>query len=288
VRPSKRRVYITERDARVLAGLASYRFLTARQIKALHTFPSLKATSERLRKLQGAGIVSRVFAPLKISRRDLEAAYALSARGAKVLATRTGEPELAHLTVRDERSAIMLMHTLRRNDVRIIFELLQERAVLQASWRQGKDVEIRIPARTRIGRRYLRRAIPDGLVSVFLPGRCERFLVELDRATVAARKMADRYGIYAAYLRGGARGGEIGGAPARVLTIVPHASRRERLRSAVLEDAGRAAKSAFWFTTLDDAVDLDDPEKLLAPVWWRAGDKKGPYPLFSTTYAQEI
>lgn len=267
------RIHITQRDTRVLRDLASFRFMTAEALHALH-FPSLDAAKERLRKLTRAGLTKKLFAPVRITGRVLEAAYALTRKGARVVEERTGE-EVNHLPVREERSSVFLHHTLKRTAVRTCFELLARAGELQLGWHQREaDVEVLdTDARRR------RAAIPDGLVSLWHPGGCEVLLVEVDRGTVRPLAMERRYGIYARFAAE-QRGGP--GLPVKVLTIVPSERRLRRLQLAAERASDAGAECEFLFATYDEAVDLDAPEKLLGPVW-RIGSGEDRHPLINSS-----
>ncbi len=61
---TKHNLRITARDIEVLEALASYRFLSTPQLQVLF-FPSMSATSARMRKLCAAGLAVKVTMPVR-------------------------------------------------------------------------------------------------------------------------------------------------------------------------------------------------------------------------------
>lgn len=251
---------MTARDTKLLKDISDYRFLSADQIKALH-FDSAKSASERVRKLVNAGILVKLYAPIQITSRVMTKAFALTKKGANLLGMKTGNAG-KHLPVRDRRSSIFLHHTLKRSAVRVVLELLARKGAFQFGWQQDEaDVAVHAPRN--------KSAVPDGVVNIWHDGGCERLIIEVDRGTVRPKAMVKRYSIYSKY--GFEQlGGE--GLKVRVLTIVPNGPRLKRLQEAAVEASKGGTESEFLFATYDDAIDLDEPEKLLGPVWRTSAD----------------
>jgi len=277
-----RRVYLTERDVRVLEALSTYRFMTAEHLHAL-AFPTLRAAEERLRRLRSVRFVTRVYAPVSVGSRALVGAFALTRAGARAVAEKTGEEAPPHVTVRETRSTLMLHHTLRRTDVRLVFECLPELSMLQLGWRQSPDqVTISGVREFPSGRRRRAKAIPDGIVHLWHPGGSEIFIIEVDRASVSKKRMQARYELYFENAKREV-GGAGGGVRVRVLTLAPTTRRLERLRAAAYAAAKERPGDLFAFATFDDAISLAEPRKILETVWWPAcPTARRPHSLFPT------
>lgn len=271
-KPERPALHLTERDLDVLSALGSYRFLSVPQLKAL-SFPSNGAAEERMRALLHAGLVIRVFMPVRPYDRKAHTVYAISASGARTLAEMRGGLRPRHLTETERRSGLFLDHTLRRNDVRICLELLNRTTpgFQLLVWRQAPE-EIRGSAVVRIRSRHERVPIvPDGFFAVSWNGTVNAFALEIDMATVRLERMAVRYKAYHKWWREGGARARYGPAPLRVLTMTTTPSRLTSLRnvaSAVVEN-GRFGSRLFWFSLLGIA-DLDQPEKLLGAAWTTA------------------
>lgn len=262
-------VHLTERDLDTLAALGSYRFLSVPQLKALF-FPSNGAAEERMRALLHAGLVTRVFMPVRPYDRKAHTIYAISASGARTLAEMKGGMRPKHLTEHERRSGLFLDHTLRRNDVRICLELLNRSTpgFQLLLWRQSPE-EIRGSTVIRIRSRHERIPIvPDGFFAVSWKGVVNAFALEVDMATVRLERMAIRYKAYHKWWREGGTRARYGSAPLRILTMTTTRSRLTALRkvaSTVVEN-GRFGSRLFWFSLLSIS-DLDKPEKLLGASW---------------------
>lgn len=278
-------VRVTDRDLDVLDALGEHRFLGLAQLAALH-FPTPGAAEARLRRLHAHGLVARVFMPVRPYDRHAHSIYGLAAKGARLLAPRHEGAIPPHLSPRDQRSALFLDHTLRRNDLHICLQLLDRnptsRLALE-SWQHAPD-HLRASARIRLPSRRTERVplVADAGCLVAVAGHRHAFLVEIDMGTVRLDRMALRYRGYWQWWKDGDAGRRYGHVPLRVLTLAPTLRRCEALRKAAVHAPGEAGLGSglFWFTTLDQA-DLRDPARLLGPVWTVARTGlRPPEPLF--------
>lgn len=284
--PPATRLRLTERDHELLDALGDHRFLSVPQAAALF-FRSTQSAARRLRELTLAKLAVPVFMPVRPYARESTTVYALSARGATLLTPRHNGLRPRHLTSREQRSGLFLDHTLRRNDVRIALELLQEsrKDFSLLAWQQNPD-QVRSSAIVKIGTRNEARVtiVPDGVALVRVGGECQVLAVEIDMGTVPIPRMWKRYRAYWKWWRVGGTRVRYGPAPYRVLTLANSVKRRDALRQASVRapERGNDGSRLFWHATLD-AADLNAPERILGSVWHLAtGKPSAPVPLFSS------
>lgn len=281
---TKKSLRLSDRDLDVLDALADYRFLSIPQLAVLF-FPSRGSAERRLRELYQAGLSARVFLPARPYDRVTHTIYALSGRGAQILAPRHEGVAPRFLSGREQRSALFLDHTLRRNDVRICLEKIgtEDARIQLLSWKQ-KPEEVRASATIRVpgGRRQARvPLIPDGVATLYARGQVHALIVEVDMGTVPVRRMEARYRGYWRWHRDGAARARFGAAAVRVLTLTTTDARLATLRRAATRapEQGARGSALFWFAKLT-AADIELPETLISPAWTSARPDPGvPQPL---------
>ncbi|MFZ5477069.1 MAG: replication-relaxation family protein [Myxococcota bacterium] len=275
---------LTERDYDLLDALGDYRFLSVPQAAALF-FPSAGSAARRLRELVAAKLALPVFLPVRPWTRASETVYALAGKGAVLLAPRHNGLRPRHLTAREQRSGLFLEHTLRRNDVRIAFDLLQlgRSDFTQFAWQQNPD-QVRASAVVKLGVRTEARVpiVPDGVALVRIGGQHHVLAIEIDMGTVPVVRMWRRYRAYWKWWRLGGPRLRYGPVPYRVLTLVPDEKRLKALAAVAArapENRSRGSR-LFWFATLD-AADITTPQKIIGAVWRPATEPLSPpEPLF--------
>lgn len=259
-----------ERDRSVLEGLASYRFLSIPQLTTLF-FPSRGAAEARLRRLLEHRLVTRVFLPVRPYSPKSCTIYALSRAGAMLLADRHDGVPPPSVSESDRRSGLFLDHTLHRSDVRICAELLQRQGRWSVeSWLQ-KPTDVRLAVAVETGKRKTTRVpiVPDGCLTVRRPDETANFDIEVDMGTVRLTRMALRYRAFWTAWKNGDLAKRHAPGSYRVLTITTTERRMQALRTAALRAPthGRQGSGLFWFTTFDEAVDIDAPKRFLDAVW---------------------
>lgn len=270
---------LTERDHEVLDALGEHRFLSAPQLAALF-FPSVSAVTSRMRQLVKAKVAQAVFLPVRPFDRMSTTIWALTPPGARLVRAAREGAKPSFLATRDGRSALFLDHTLRRNDLRVALTVLdRHRARFDLlRWRQAPD-EVRGIARVRASGSARHVAmVPDGFFALRYQGEEQAFVVEIDMGTVSVRSMAIRYRAYWKWWKTGGMRRRFGDLPIRVLTLATTPARIERLRQVarLAPEGGKPGTGLFWFAPLD-AADLQNPERLLDPVWTVARTR-GPAP----------
>jgi hypothetical protein len=266
---SSARLRYTPRDLDVLDDLASYRFLSVPQLQALH-FPTKGTAETRLRTLYQHELVVRLYMPARAHDRRVASIYGLSRKGAQLLRDRHDGVAPPHLSPKDERSALFLDHTLRRNDLRICLMLLarENPAVELVSWQQLPD-EVKAHAEVPDGRDDRRvTLIPDAMFVLRVGTIKAAFAVEIDMGTVRLTSMAERYRAYWCWWKAGGAEKRFGPLPFRVLTLTTTNAHLEALRRAAITApvTGRKGSGLFWFA-LHVCLDLHRPASVLDPAW---------------------
>lgn len=268
----------TPRDLDVLDSLASYRFLSGPQLHALH-FPTLGSAETRLRKLYEHQLVTRIYLPARPYSKSTHTIYALAAKGARLLAPRHDGVQPPHLAPRDERSALFLDHTLRRNDLRICLTLLAgaQPEIELVSWQQAPD-EVRARTEVPVGRDTERvTLVPDAVFVLRQGGHDAAFAVEIDMGTVRVTSMAERYRAYHCWWKAGGPSKRFAPIPFRVLTLTTTEAHLAALKRVATRApvSGRKGSGLFWFALLS-AVDIKNPESILGSIWSVARVTKTP------------
>ena len=264
-----RPIRLTTRDQSLLKALSSYRLLSIRQLATLFFRGSTSAASTRLRRLLSHRLVVRVHAPVRAGTGSC--VYGLSARGSHLLSRQFATRRPRFLREHEARSGLFLDHTLRRNDLRICLELVDEGTpgLNLASWMQEvPDVKtvVKLPLpRRRVARIPL---VPDGFFTLQTTCAYESFVVEVDMGTVRPARMALRYRAYWHWWQRRGHRKQFGPAPLRVLTLTTNARRLEQLHKLASQAPGQKGRQTrlFWFALLDQ-VDIERPERLLEACW---------------------
>lgn len=255
-----------------LGALATHECLGTRQIAALVGIAEGEVTPV-VERLVTERLVRCVEQPSTGAR-----AYALAARGAKLLAELTGEEPVR---VGRARNASMVSHELVKNDLACVLQLLDAEGTLKLlRWETSRDAladAVHVTRGTKIERIPL---VADALAIVDAGAGPTALLVEVDMGTVSITRMRAKYEGYLAWRRLGGPDRRTGTRSLRVLTIANHATRMTRLREAAAEVAGSEAPGFLWFAT-SEVLDVDEPAKLLDARYWTARGEDGPCRLFT-------
>ena len=198
-----------------------------------------------------------------------QAVYALDRRGAELVAEILGV-DLAGIrwSPKQKRSELYFRdHTLAINDIWVAFELAaRETAELAIiDWTMdGPELwdEVR---ETSTGKRLPVR--PDAYLPVAFGGRRAHFFLEVDRATMSNRRIAEKIRAYRLYWKGGGFRERYGASSFRVLVTAPSAQRRDNLRRTA---AREGAQRMFLFAVHGEVQE----QGVLAPVWYTAADSR--------------
>ncbi|MBL8679849.1 MAG: replication-relaxation family protein [Myxococcales bacterium] len=165
------------------------------------------------------------------------------------------------------RSTLMIAHDVLRNDVGVVLELLDRQGLLRLlDWQTAKS---RLADATWIVERSRAVRVPlvaDALAVVDASDGPDTFLIETDRGTVSAKRMALRYRGYQSWWRDGGPARRFGSKRLRVLTLVPDEARLNELRMAALHATEGRGSRLYWFAQ-QSVVSAVDPKALLSATW---------------------
>jgi hypothetical protein len=173
-------------------------------------------------------------------------------------------------------------------EVGIVFEQLDQRGAL--ALKRFETVRERIAAAAFLpGRGELVRVplVADAFVVVQRQNKLHAFLIECDRGTISAPRMRQKMEGYHAWWALGGPQKRFGVRGLRVLFIAPNETRLQRLCETAMEATENRGSGLFWFAT-ESNITVDDPERLLAPIWIPARQGASPkQPLFPAIRAAE-
>lgn len=284
--PPQPSLRVTTRDLKLMDALSSFRFMSIPQATLLF-FTSRGSAEARLRALARAGLVYKVFMPVRPADKTSVTVFGLARRGAELLRPRHNGERPPHLLGRELKSGLHLEHTLKRNDVRLALESLghQHPRFTVLDWTHD-PVENHGEALLKCGRAIRRvPCVPDGVAILRLGSECQVLAVEVDRGTIPVDRMQLRYRAYWQRWRDGTLDHRYGRVPYRILTLTTTKARLEALRKAALTAPnGDQGSRLFWFGTLD-AADFEKPEQLLERVFLVAHPRDpGPHHLFKSIH----
>lgn len=247
--------------SRAQDALTLYRVLEDRQL-AVHVERPLEEVRDVLDRLVRAKLLVAL-RPLSLGVSSTTA-YGFTVRGAKLYARTTGVP--MPRAVHAKRSALTLLHEIAVAEVGLVFRALHARAILTLERFDASRERIGFAQAIAGPKPELVPLVADAFLSVRVQGTRHALLVEVDRGTVSAARVANKAEGYLAWLRAEGPETRFGVRALRVLYVVPNRARLERLRDAVLGVAGRAGTGLFWFTEASN-VRIETPERILKPVW---------------------
>lgn len=250
------------RDRQIVAAVAQHRFLSREQIERLF-FGTTTRANFRLQKLYHHKFLNRLHLPTV--RGSSQAIYYLDRQGVPVAAEMLGVPpaEVTWKFKSRDVGALFLKHVLAVNDVRIAFELAA---------RKHPDHELALwlseqEARDAYTWGYERKVLaPDAYGRYRFGDRVVSFFLELDRATMAAKRWAEKVGRYQEYANSGRYEERFGMRLFRVLVVTTTARRLFNLLAVTEQQAQRA----FWFTTLGEVKE----KGVLGRIWMRVGSSE--------------
>lgn len=245
---------------RALEALARYRLLTARQL-AVCLDVSVTEVASRLPVLEKRGMVQSLSAPAM-----RETVLCLTRTSARLLAVYKGSVPvlLPHRT----RSLFTLAHEVGVSEAGIVLERLS--ALGHFTLERYETAREKIAASTvlRRGKRSLRvPLVADAFAVLRTEQGFQAFLIEIDRNTASLSKARVKIAAYHAWWAEGGPEKRFGMRALRVLYIVPHETRAERLREAALQETG--GSGLFWFACASD-VRAEAPEAFLQGIWRQA------------------
>jgi hypothetical protein len=296
--PIKRRITraplfrITERDISVVAAVHHYRMLERRQIEYLFFGggTNTNRARERLRLLYQHGYLERIARPIYPTIPAPGPVYRLSARGAKLLAERTGTSlrQFFYWGRGDDTDArktqvtpLFLEHGLILADVRMALEkaTIANDCTIElwrdeAEFRHTREWDTVVIEPSPGAAKTSMRITPDGYFAIRTRQGRGHFFLEVDRSTERIKDVWQRKIVsYKAYAVSDQfrRRYHITQPDAtfRVLTTTLSLARAEHLKAAAERYGSPQAAVRFLFAPLFDVM-AHDP--LAAPIWLRGGN----------------
>lgn len=264
------RMRLTERDIKVALAVYDYRVLKREQIQQLF-FPSKNTANDRLNRLYQQGFLERRWLPVEYGQGMGQALYLLAERGADLVAEQLGMDRAAVTWKQayNEVGALFLEHTLMVNQVRIVFTVAAERAGYTIDrWTKEEELKAEreyVSIRTDRGTQRRVAVIPDGYFILNLGDKRAHFFLEVDRATEANKRWAQKVQSYLVYTQSGGYEKRFQTRSLRVLTVTTSEKRLNNLKRTT-EQAG--GERLFWFATLQE---IERAKALTEPIWRVAG-----------------
>ena len=276
-------MHLTKRDRQVVEAVYVYRVLSREQIQRLF-FPSDRTTNRVLSRLYHHGFLERRFLPVELGQGYNQAIYLLGERGADLLASTTGEDRetIAWKPQANEVGPLFLDHTLAVNDVRIAVTLAATQKGFELtkwideSTLKSQEMKDYVLAEWKDSQGQTRKrrmaVVPDGYFVITLEKKRAHFFLEVDMATEANKRFADKVRGYLAYMASGKYHERYQTKSLRVLTVTTGEKRLQNLKTTT-EQAG--GKNLFWFSLQEMAL----PEAILTAPIWQVASQEGHQPL---------
>lgn len=264
---------LQERDAEIIRLVYEYRFLNSAQIQAL-VEGSDQNLLRRLQKLYHHGYLDRPPSQGLYPKPGLEKmVYGLGDRGADLLAERYGmdRGQVRWREKNREAGDRYLRHTLMVSDFRTCLTLaLRQRDDAELLfWKREKQAQLsdEVTYRGPEGGKRRIPVVPDSFFGIEDPGGKMYFFLEADRSTMTNRRFLKKMRGYWKWWQQGGHREKYGIEAFRVLTVTKSEARKENLRETTRQADDRQDGSLmFWFTARD-RYDLEEPERVLQPVW---------------------
>lgn len=266
--------------AEALRLLAAHRFLSARQLAGALGVDRAEVEA-RCAALVREGALRELRGSTLVGRDGGAAAYALTPVGLARIAVDPGE--LRPRATRSLRSAYSVSHELMVNEMGLTLATLDRQGLVKLlSWTTSRERLADVAFVAEKGRAVRVPLVADALAVVEVHGTRHAILVEIDMGTVAVATMSLKYRGYVSWWTDGGHVRRLGLPATRVLTVAPAPRRLERLRSAAIEGLDGRGSGLLWFLP-ESAVDIEAPERLVAPLALVARDGESqPRSLFLT------
>ena len=273
------RMRLTERDVAVVLAVYAYRVLRRDQIQRMF-FTGKNTANERLKRLYQHGYLDRRWLPVEYGQGSSQALYLLAERGAQLVAASVGVDRAA-IDWKDAHNRVrspFLEHLLMTNEVRLALTLAARRhGYAVERWLDEETLKAHaegVNVTREDGTARHVPLVPDGYFSLDLGDRRAHFFLEIDRATEANRRWADKVRAYQRYAHSGRYAARYQARSLRVLSVTTGRKRLDNLKRTTERAGGDAM---FWFASVGDVA----PSKaLVQPVWHVAGQER-PNPLIS-------
>jgi len=271
---------LTERDVAVVLAVYEYRVLRRDQIQRMF-FTGKNTANERLKRLYHHGYLARRWLPVEYGQGSSQALYLLAERGAQLVAATLGvdraaiDWEEAHNRV----SSPFLEHLLLTNAVRIDVTLAARRhGYTVERWVDEEALKAAPDGAGMVaeddGHHAGSPLFPDGYFALNPGDRRAHFFLEVDRATEANARWAQKVRAYLRYAHSGRYAAHYQARSLRVLTVTTGPQRLANLKRTTERAGGDAM---FWFARADEVTAADS---LHRPIW-QVASRADPTPLIA-------
>jgi predicted transcriptional regulator len=273
-------LYLQERDIKIIKLVYENRFLDSEQISLL-TDSNHRSITRRLQKLfhwsfldrPRSQIANYIFGGRKMI-------YALGDKGADILAERF-EIDRKKINWSKKNAEVKerhLNHTMMISNFRtcLTLALKDKKETKLKFWKREEEMEeIKNQVEISDNKGFKKRVsiLPDGFFCLEDKGDEMYFVLEADQSTMTNENFLKKMRAYWQWWKqGGQR--KWGIESFRVLTICKSEERKENLRKITKQaDDKKIGSLMFWFTS-EKNYNLQEPEKILKPIWQTPRDDK--------------
>ncbi len=191
---------------------------------------------------------------------------ALTTSGARSLSLVSGKPASGIRPASLRRSPPTRAHEVAKGAVVLAFLALEREGRISLAGIQADDKKLATSVVVRGPKGAERIGLqPDLLVVVRRERGNVAVLVEVDRGSVAVRRMTAKYAAYGAWKASGGPERDLGLRAVRIVTVVPTERRLARLHDAAL-GAMHGRRSGLFLFALQDRFRAASPSTLLEPI----------------------
>jgi hypothetical protein len=241
--------------------LADCRFLDSKQIIALFPGQTERNVKRRLQFLFQGGYIERPAQQLANYKPSDSLVYTLTKKGAALVSQSKGLP--AEAKPFREVGISFIRHSLMMSGFRLaLAEALKGNSQFRlAVWREPGAIDAvhcegeRLPI------------APDAFFTLEDKDYLRHFFLEADRSTMTLERMLNKFKGYWNWRAEEGQKRKLGISTFRVLTVCISEQRAENLRQIAAKANGKETGSdMFWFAC-EKSYSLENPEKILTPIW---------------------
>jgi len=240
------KMYLTERDKKIVLAVYKHRFLRRDQIERLF-FTRTSTCNQRLMRLYQHGYLERVFKPVSFG--SSQAVYALDKIGADLVDQMLGvsRNKVTWKRKNNRVELLFLDHKLAITEFYVLLQLSskQNTNTKLLFWRnESKELNSRV--RDPEGKRKYLTVAPDAFFGLQTPEGKSYFFLEVDMGTMTLTRFASKIKAYRQYWKTGNYQENFGFKNFRVLTVASSERRTRNLKEATYRIGG---KNMFLFAT---------------------------------------
>lgn len=233
------RMYLTERDRKIILAVYEHRLLRRDQIERLF-FTQTSSCNQRLMRLYQHGYLERIFKPVSFG--SSQAVYALDKNGADSVAKELGidRTKINWKRKNNKVEMLFLEHTLAISEfyTNLILSLRKRPDIELLFWkRESKELNDRVPDPE--GRRKYLTVSPDAFFGIQTPPGKSYFFLEVDMGTMPLTRFKTKIIAYRQYWKTGKYTERYRFRSFRMITVANTERRLENLQKVTREAGGR-------------------------------------------------